>query len=174
MDAERRRALLLVVSAIAGGGGGRGWTPDISAREDWDIVTTVETAQDPGCDDFQLIALEDGRLIVDADVPDGSLVPFADAVEQQLQPPYRVDAVRIEGALWGAGAGGVTVIRLPRIDGETCDVSRVGDTVSMTVDGVEVKAPPAAWEALRAFDGDVALTAEWLEDDTWIASVWPL
>lgn len=120
------------------------------------------------------MALTDGRLIVDEDVPDGTLTPFADTAEKEVKPPYRVTAARIEGDVWGLGVAPVVVIELPRVDGEVCDISRVGNTVSMTVDGVEVKAPPAAWDALRSFDGDVALTAEWLEDDTWVAAVWPL
>lgn len=126
------------------------------------------------CDELEIIALTDGRLIVDEDVPDGALTPFAEASEKDVEPPYRVTAVRIEGDVWGFGVAHVVLLELGRVEGDACDISRVGDAVTMTVDGVETKVSPEAHTALQPFEGDVALTAEWLEDDTWVASVWPL
>ena len=50
------------------------------------------------------VALEDGTLVVDQDVPDDSLGPLADALEEMVPPPYRAAAARTEGDVWTAVA----------------------------------------------------------------------
>ena len=40
--------------------------------------------------------LPDGTVLVEEDVPDGALTPLAEAIEQELEPPYRATAIRRE------------------------------------------------------------------------------
>ena len=60
----------------------------------WDAVVTAE-ADLPG-DSVHFVTLEDRTVVVDEDVPDDQLAPLADAVETQLDPPYRAEGTRRE------------------------------------------------------------------------------
>ncbi len=77
----------------------------------WDVVATAE-AELPG-DALHFAALPDGTLVVEEDVPDGALAPFADAVESALDPPYRAQAVRRAGGVWAVGAKRIRVRAFP-------------------------------------------------------------
>jgi hypothetical protein len=65
------------------------------ARE-WDAVATVEAAGIDG-DAVHFVALPEGALVVDEEIPEGALDRLADAVEASLAPPYRAEAVRRGG-----------------------------------------------------------------------------
>jgi hypothetical protein len=77
----------------------------------WDAVATVE-AELPG-DAVHFAALPDGTLVVDEDVPDGSLAALAEAVEAAVQPPYRAEAVRRGERVWAVGARRIEVRTFP-------------------------------------------------------------
>jgi hypothetical protein len=64
----------------------------------WPPVVFAETPHVPG-DEVHLVALADGTLVVDEDVPDGCLEPIAFAVEERFPPPYRALARRQAGAM---------------------------------------------------------------------------
>jgi hypothetical protein len=68
----------------------------------WDVVASVRVEL-PG-DEVHFAALPDGTLVVDEDVPDGSLTPLAEAIEVTLNPPYRAEAVRREDGVWAVAA----------------------------------------------------------------------
>jgi hypothetical protein len=63
----------------------------------WDAVVTAE-ADLPG-DSVHFVTLEDRTVVVDEDVPDDQLAPLADAVETQLNPPYRAEGTRRDDRL---------------------------------------------------------------------------
>lgn len=77
----------------------------------WDLVTSTE-ADLPG-NVVHFTALPDGTLVVEEDVPDGSLVPLAEAIEATLQPPYRAEAVRKGDRVWGVAANRIQVRAYP-------------------------------------------------------------
>lgn len=77
----------------------------------WDAVASA-AADLPGAE-IQFVALPDGTLLVDDDLPDGALAPLADAIEATLAPPYRADAVRREAGLWAVAATRIRVEALP-------------------------------------------------------------
>jgi hypothetical protein len=141
-------------------------------QREWDAVATAEV---PGLDtdSLEFSALPDGSLIVDADIPDGTAAPLAEAIEQSLAPPYRARAVRGEGELWRVAANRIEVLAVP----EEID----GDTVSLVVQGEErtvvVDERPAWLEVptLEAFAqeryGDFVLEAERLDGDLWAVKV---
>lgn len=89
----------------------------------WDLVTSVE-ADLPG-DVVHFASLPDGTLVVEEDVPDGSLVSLAEAIEATLQPPYRAEAVRKGDRAWGVGANRIQVKAYP--DEEEDELERVED-----------------------------------------------
>ena len=78
---------------------------------EWDTIATV-TAELPG-DVVHFTSLPDGTLIVEEDVPDGSLGAFADAIEASINPPYRAEGVRRDDAVWAVGAKRIHVRSFP-------------------------------------------------------------
>lgn len=95
------------------------------ARE-WDAVVTVEAEGPAG--NLPFVALPDGTLLVDDEVPDGAVLPFAEALDGSIEAPYRALAQHQEDGLWTVGAKRIEVRELP---------GRFGDELE-EVDGDEV------------------------------------
>lgn len=94
----------------------------------WDAVAAASAPGLPG-DSTAFVALPDGSLLVDDELPDGALAPLAEAVEATLQPPYRAEAVRRSAEVWAVAARSIEVVELA--DDPT------GDEVELTWDGQE-------------------------------------
>lgn len=77
----------------------------------WDTVASAR-AELPG-DEVHFTALPDGTLLVQEDVPDGSLLSLAEAVEASVQPPYRAEGVRRGDHLWAVAAKRIDVRAFP-------------------------------------------------------------
>ena len=179
-----RRLLEALTGGVAGaplGAGGFG-LPGVTgverARGPWDVVVTAHAPDVPG-DTVTFVALEDGTLVVDQDVPDGSLTPLADAVETDLAPPYEAAAVRREdeGGPWRVAAARVLVAAAEPGTGEMVELARVGEDVTVRIDDVDVPvsaAPRTLLDLLGDLDGDAAVTAERLDGSTWVAERWAL
>jgi hypothetical protein len=135
MPLFRRREPLHVRLAREGGLGGAPLEPpDLLGRlsgagihglqrlREWDAVVTVDAPPLRG-DRAQFVALPDGTLLVEEG--DDDVAPLAEAVEAQLQAPYRAEAVRRHEALWAVAARAIDVVEL--------DVDPGGDEVVVTV-----------------------------------------
>ncbi len=83
----------------------------VPRMREWDAVVTVE-AEGPGAS-LAFVALPDGTLLVDDDVPDDAVLPFAEALEGAIDPPYRGLAQRQADGLWTVGAKRIDVRELP-------------------------------------------------------------
>jgi len=77
----------------------------------WDTVASAR-AELPG-DEVHFTALADGTLLVQEDVPDGSLVSLAEAVEASVQPPYCAEGVRRSEGIWAVAAKRIDVRAFP-------------------------------------------------------------
>jgi hypothetical protein len=77
----------------------------------WDTVTSVMVDL-PG-DEVHFTALPDGTLLVDEDVPDGSVSSLAEAVEASVGPPYRAEGVRRSDRVWAVAAKRIEVRAFP-------------------------------------------------------------
>ena len=156
-----------------------GLTGVAHARGPWDVVTSTHAPDLPG-DTVSFVALEDGTLVVDDDIPDGSATPLAEAVERELRRPYEAVAVRRddEDGVWRVAAVDVLVAPAASDDGaERVDLARVGGEVTVTVDGEEGdpdRAPRGLLDLLAHLEGDAALTGERLDETTWVAQRWAL
>jgi hypothetical protein len=95
----------------------------VSRPRVWDFVTTVE-ADLPG-DAVHFASLPDGTLVVEEDVPDGSLVALAEAIEATVKPPYRAEGVRRDERVWGVAANRIRVKAYP--DEEADELERIED-----------------------------------------------
>jgi len=139
----------------------------------YDAVVSAH-APDLTGDAVTFVALEDGTLVVNEDVPDGSLAPVADALEQMVSPPYRAAAGRTDGDAWAAVAESVNIVELRGIEADEVDLSVVDGERTLTVDGeVTIRALPAL-DALAEEHDSVALHAERVDGDLFAVDVFPL
>ena len=125
------------------------------ARE-WDATVTTEAEGIDG-DAATFVALPDGTLLVE-EGPDSSLQPLADAVERELEPPYRARAARVNGDLWGVQARRIEVREIP---------SQAGDSLELTSEGLRIDGQ-RVFGSVRQLEGlgDV-VRAERLDGDLW-------
>jgi hypothetical protein len=141
----------------------------------WDAVATADAPELTG-NEIEFVVLPDGTLLVDDAVPDGALTPLADALEQIIRPPYRAQAIRRDGQLWGAAANAIEVVDVPE------DIP--GDSVSLAVQDGErtllVDERPV-WESIPSLEAhgaalheEFALHAERLDGSLWGVKVNPL
>ena len=122
------------------------------------------------------VALADGTIVVDGEIPDGAAIPLAEAVESQLAAPYEAAAVHADGDVWSVAAHSV-LIASAEGPAETVELSRVDGQVSAMIDGRGVAAALVPKELRALLDdeaGDVAITGERLDDATWVLERWAL
>lgn len=100
----------------------------------WDAVVMVEAPDLPG-DEATFVVLEDGSVILDAELPEPAVEPVAEALDELVDAPYRVEAVRRHGDVWAAAARRVDVVGLPGVEGEELTLTMQDGTKSFSVDG---------------------------------------
>jgi hypothetical protein len=134
----------------------------------WEAVATVDAPELEG-DRLEFTVLPDGTLLVEDDVPDGALSPLAEAIEQSLAAPYRAEAVRSEGNVWGVAANPIEVLSVPEeIEGDTVSLAVQGDERTLLVDERAVWADVPTLEAYaRGRYDEFVLHAERLDGDLW-------
>jgi hypothetical protein len=141
----------------------------------WDVVATAEAPDLPG-DELEFVTLADGTLLVDGDVPEGAPSPLAEAVEQELRPPYKASAVRRDGAIWAVAANGIDVVEVPEeIDGDAVSLAVQGENRTLVVDErPRWVAVPTLESFARERHRDFVLHAERLDGNLWSVKVNPL
>lgn len=139
----------------------------------WDAVVTAETEL-PG-DEVHFTALPDGTLILDEDVPEGSLSPLAEAVEQVLPPPYRAEGARRGEALWAVGARAIDVARVAEeIAGDTVELVVQEGSRVLAVDGMRTFGTVQSLERLAGDLPAYVIRAARLDEELWEVTVTPL
>ena len=151
------------IPGVMGVGPGRTWDAVVAAHAP--LLTT---------DSVTFVALEDGTLIVNEDIPDGSLGPVADAIEEMLPPPYRAAAARNEGDAWTAVAESVQIAELRGVDGDEVELTVVDGVRTLTIDGEESDKPVEPLDALAEEHESVAIRAERVDGDAYAVDVFPL
>ncbi len=154
------------------GGGIPGVTGAASGRT-WDAVASAH-APDLSGDSVSFVALDDGSLIVEEDVVDGSLSPLADALEEHISPPYRALAVRDDGDIWSVSAQHVSVAEIPGVEGDVVELSVVGGNREVSVDGEPASESIPALDALADRSGDTVVRAERIDGDLFTIDVFAL
>ena len=140
---------------------------------EWDAVVTVE-AELPG-DAVHFVALADRTLIVDEDVPDDALTPLADAVETQVNPPYRAEATRRGERVWAVGARKISVAHIAdQIGGDTVELAVQDGERTALVDGALALGSFESLEALAGGMASYVIRADRLDGDLWEVAVLPL
>jgi hypothetical protein len=141
----------------------------------WDAVVAVEA---PGLrgDSVQFVVLEDGTLVVEEDEPDDALTPLAEAIETRLAAPYRAEAVRRDGTLWGVAGRRITIVSEPGLVGDEAELVLSSSGWALTVVGRHRLAHVPALEAVGRAGGrtDAVVRASRVSDDLWEVEAAPL
>jgi hypothetical protein len=141
---------------------------------EWDALVRV-TGVELDVDEVRFVALDDGTLVVDGD-EDLDLAPLAEAIEQELQLPYRAHAVRADDDAWTAAAEAIELVELPReLEGEQLELTvRQGERM-LIVDGAPTFGDTSELDQLGAERGDdYVVQASRVDGDLWDVRVLPL
>jgi hypothetical protein len=141
---------------------------------EWDALVRV-TGVKLDVDEVRFVALDDGTLVVDGD-EDLDLAPLAEAIEQELQLPYRAHAVRADNDAWTAAAEAIELVELPReLEGEQLELTvRQGERM-LIVDGAPAFGDTSELDQLGAERGDdYVVQASRVDGDLWDVRVLPL
>jgi hypothetical protein len=137
----------------------------------------VVTAAAPALagDAVHFVALADGVLVVDEAVAEGALDPVVEAVEQDVRPPYRAEAVR-NGSVWAVAANAIEVVDVPEdVAGDRIELSHRHGERHLTVDGEPSLWPLPTLEAhAAARHRDYVLRGERIDGTLWDVRVTPL
>jgi hypothetical protein len=144
------------------------------ARE-WDAVLTAIAPDLPG-DEAEFVALPDGTLYTDDDLPEDALAPLADAFDGLLDAPYHAFALRQHEDVWSAAALRVAVVEVPEdVDGDLVDLAVNDEQRTVRVDGAESRAEIPSLEDFAAQQfGSFVLRASRLDETLWEVTVLPL
>jgi hypothetical protein len=96
----------------------------LQRQREWDAVVTVDAPPLTG-ERVEFVSLPDGTILVEEGEERDDLAPLAEAIEAELEPPYRAHAVRRHESLWAVAASRIEVVELEEDPG--------GDTVTLTV-----------------------------------------
>ena len=145
----------------------------IPREREWDAVASAEAPGLPG-DNVEFVVLPDGSLVVDEDVPDGTLAPLADALS--LPAPYHAFGLRQEDDLWSVAAKRVQVLEVPEhVAGDELQLVVTDETRTLVVDEMPSSASIPSLEAFAAEQfGSFVLRASRLDDLLWEVTVIPL
>ena len=100
----------------------------------WDAVVMVEAPELVG-DEVVFVVLPDGSVIIDDDLPEPAIEPLAEELDNVVEAPYRVDAVRRHGQVWAAAARRIEVLEIPDVDGEELMLTMQDGTKTLAIDG---------------------------------------
>ncbi len=99
---------------------------------EWDAVTMAK-APDLHGERLEFVAISAEELIREG--ADGDVAPLTAAVERDVAPPYRAEAVRRERDLWAVAARRIEIVRLPDVEGHELELSCHAGERTLVVDG---------------------------------------
>ena len=142
---------------------------------EWDAVTSAEAPELPG-DETDFVALADGTIFTDDDLPDDALIPLADALENLVEAPYHALALKQAADVWSVAAMRVIVLEVPEdIAGDKVELVVNEDERAIRVDDVATRTALPTLEAFAAEQfGSFVLRATRLDDTLWEVTVHPL
>ena len=145
----------------------------IPREREWDAVASADAPGLPG-DNVEFVALPDGSLVVEEDVPDGTLVPLADALS--LPAPYHAFGLCQDADVWSVAAKRVQVVEVPEhVEGDEIQLVVTDESRTLVVDDLPSSARIPSLEAFAAEQfGSFVLRGSRLDDLLWEVTVIPL
>lgn len=134
----------------------------VPRERQYDAVATTE-APDVHGDSVRFVGLDDGTLLIEEG--DGDLAPLADAIEQDIERPYRATAVRRSDTTWAIAGHRLRVVELPDAGGDEIELAIVDRAQTLAVDGT--RSFGSIPELAQLADGDAVIRASRLDDDLW-------
>jgi hypothetical protein len=141
----------------------------VPREREYDAVVTAE-APDVEGPNARFVTLADGTLLVEEG--EGDFAPLADAIEQEVKPPYRAIAIRRGETQWAVAAHGLRVVELPEPGGDEVELAIRGDERTLVIDGERVFGTVPELEQLA--NSDTVIRASRLDGDLWEIRVDPL
>ena len=136
-------------------------------QADWDTSATVNAPGLAG-DTIVFTTLAGGEVLIDEEQGDADVSALADAVEKELEPPYRARAARQSGDLWAVLASRIDVHRFSFSRADTLELSRKDSWQELRVDGEPSMGRAPELERLGERAGpDFFVKAERLDGDLW-------
>jgi hypothetical protein len=141
---------------------------------EWDALVRADGVE-LEADEVRFVALEDGSLVVD-DEEEDELAKLAEAIEVELKPPYRAQAVRADEHGWTVAAEAIDVVELSReLEGEELELTVRGGERMLLVDGAPAFGDTEELERLGQERGDdYVVRASRVDGDLWDVRVLPL
>jgi hypothetical protein len=135
---------------------------------EWDATATIAAPALEG-DEVVFVVLSQDSVLADEEIAYEALEPLAEAVEEQLAPPYRAQGVRRHGDVWAVAARSLEVVDLgPDVEGLELELVSRGGERSLTVDGARSFGTVPQLERLGASRaGDYVVHASRLDGTLW-------
>ena len=140
---------------------------------EYDELFLVKAPHLPG-EVIEFVALADGTLIMEEELPDGAPDLIADAVT--APPPYHAFAMREGGGVWRVSVRRVAVVEVPEeVAGDVVELVVNDEGRELWIDEVESEAEIPSLERFGAERFDAFdLRASRLDDTLWEVTVLPL
>jgi hypothetical protein len=139
---------------------------------EWDVAVTVD-APDLEGDTLDFVVVEDGSVLMERDLPQGSLDPLCDAVETRVRRPYRADAVRKTDTMWAVSARAIKLVEL-NVEGDQLSLTVTRTGRELTVDGRQRYDPLPELELRSGLPAEFHATAIRVVGNRWELDVAPL
>lgn len=145
----------------------------IPREREYDEVASAEAPELPG-DTIEFVALPDGTLFVDDELPEGALDPLAEALT--VPAPYHALALRKDGAIWTVAVRRVSVVEVPEeVPGDEVAIAVNEGERRVRVDGAELDGEIPSLEDFAAQQSDsFVLRASRLDETLWEVTLLPL
>jgi hypothetical protein len=139
---------------------------------EWDAVVTASA---PGLrgDGLDFVVVEDGSVLMEHALPQGSVEPLCEAIEGKLRPPYRAHAVRKDEALWAVSARRLKLVELS-VAGDELELTVTRTGRKLVVDGRERLDPIPELELGAGLPAEFHAAATRIQGDRWELDVVPL
>lgn len=159
-------------TSVASGGGSFLGIPRV--RGNWDLVVTGEAPGLTGADELGFVAVEDGDIFMDSQLPEGDVTPLAEAIELRIQPPYRAYGARQEGDQWAVAARAIDLGHF-EATGDEIELTVRGGERELVVDGSRSLGSVPELERLGEEEcADFFARAVRIEDGLWELTISPL
>ena len=141
----------------------------VPRERQYDAVVTTDAPEVEGAN-ARFVGLEDGSLVIEEG--EGDLTALAEAIEHEVNAPYRAIAIRRGERQWAVAAHALRVIELPEPGGDEIELVVKGDEPTLVVDGNRSFGTLPELEQLA--EGDSVVRAARLDGTLWEVRVDPL